>query len=319
MTKNQIILGGITGILLLGSGGYYFLSSGNSAKTPSQQNNVNERITTPPQPQEVNLDIFKDSLLPQSEIQKLKNDNPELINILSSSQKTQQTKTIAAVNNSAPTTFVPMPSTPPVSTNKVITVGQANNHISYSGLNKISDNPNVQNQQLQQIAIQAQKQQRQNMELQRKQLLEEHKNISNKNVGNDKKVPPEHIAFLKDIKQKEFQTLINSLQIIAPSHPNREALEKNINSYKEYYAKLQNALNSPNVTYGMLLQHDEQHKKIVQQVSNIHKSFADYTSKLYTSQSTNPNTQLNQGTQSQPFQPQSVAPSPTSQGYNPFK
>lgn len=278
MTKNQLIYGGIGGILLIG-GIFVFMNSNTTPTLELKQPTSNQANTQATG----DIDIFKDSMLSQAEIASIKEKNPELVRQLSqgyaskpiSSQNTINSNTGQANN----IVFIPVPQhiKPNIESKNV-------NKIDYTGLNPISTNIEENNKKLAKLKIEADKKYKETIQQQQNDFRKIYQQSSQPDFGNNQKVPKEQIAFFKNIKQQEFQSLMETLNHILPTHPNKVELEKQVKQYNDYYAKLQKSIDSNNVTYGMLLQHDAQHKKIVGQVHQIHNSFIGYTSNLYKNQ-----------------------------------
>lgn len=292
MKQNQIIYGGMGAVVLIG--GAFFFLTGN--KTPNIPQNV---VTNQNQSQPADVDIFKGSLLPQSEIDKIKKNSPAIVQYLGQQHKT--TSVIKSGENTLTFVNVPQQQIP-----QNVNPRQAN----YSGLSVVSLDVDSTNKKLAELKKESDAQYKQMMETQKADMLKMYKEFSNPNFGNDIKVPEKELAFFKNMKQTEFDDLMKSLSIILPTYPNKPALEKQIKEYKDYYAKLQTSLNNKNVTYGMLLQSDAQHKKIVQQISQIHNSFVKYTNNLYINQ-------INKEETDAEFQAKYGAKTPPSKDVNP--
>lgn len=274
MTKNHLIYGGI-GIIVLAGGAFIFLNNNQAPKIEYKQSTNNRNNTSNKNNTSINnQDLFANSSLPQAKIDELKKNNPELIQQL---QNSYQNKPISQGNSAI--TFVPVEQeqiqqyTP-----------QKTQPIDYSKFNVVSVDPNENNRKLNQLKIESERKAKDRLKEQQQEYTKMYNEFSNPGFGNDIEVPKEQLLFFRDIKQQEFEQLMITLNKILPTHPNKAQLEKQIVQYKDYYVKLQNSIDNNNVTYGMLLQHDAQHKKIVQQVQQIHQSFIGYTNNLYKNQ-----------------------------------
>lgn len=275
MKHKKIIIG--AGIVILSGAAFVaFQSSKNTGLTnqfASQNNNQNKN----------DVDIFEGSLLGKEGIAALEKKNPELMSSLRASAKSSLNGSSVNVGSpSHPQQMVFIPAPQPLNNNQ--NIFNHNSNINYNGLSSVSLDVNATNKKLAADKKLAEEKFKKDMASRQTHFNAILKESSDPNYGNDQKVPPEQIAFFKDIKQKEFNELMRSLQQISPTHPNKAALEKNIKEYQDYYNKLQGSINSGNVTYAMLLKHDEQHKKIVRQVNGIHQSFITYTTQLYKDQ-----------------------------------
>lgn len=269
MTRNQLIYGGIGAILLVG-GVFFFLS--NNSKTPELKSVENINNTNQKSDSE---DIFAHSMLSKTELEKIKKSNPALIQQL---QNSYQNKPVQNTDSSVSFVQVPEQQTP-----QQYSVNTAPK-IDYSKFNVVSTNPVENNRKLAELQKEADRKYKERAQKQQQEFNKIYKDSSQPDFGNNLKVPKEQIVFFKNLKQQEFEGLMKTLNQILPTHPNKANLEKQVASYKEYYAKLQSSIDNNNVTYGMLLQHDAQHKKIVQQVHQIHNSFVGYTNNLYKNQ-----------------------------------
>ena len=269
MTKNQLIYGGVGAVFLAG-GSFLFFS--NNSKTPElnlEKNTVNNNQKSN------NEDIFAHSMLSKAEIEKIQQSNPALIQQL---QNSYQNKPVQTIDSSV--SFVQVPEQKASQQYSV----NAPAPIDYSKFNVVSTNPSENNRKLAELQREADRKYKERAQRQQQEFNKIYKDSSQPDFGNNLKVPKEQILFFKNLKQQEFEGLMKTLNQILPTHPNKANLEKQVASYKEYYAKLQSSIDNNNVTYGMLLQHDAQHKKIVQQVHQIHNSFVGYTNNLYKNQ-----------------------------------